>query len=206
MSSILKALRKVEDEKAALGDGNVDLAHDILKRSYETPRNISWLPYVALGLALLGTAAAGWWYFSPPPMVEIASPASVTPPVESQAVVPAPSDQVPPTASEKEAVAPIAETLTPAPAPGAADIPPSIEIPPVIDAVPPTKIESQQLPVLTVDEIVYHQDPASRLAVINDLPVMVGTDIEGARVEEILPDRVRFSYQGSRFEKLRPSE
>lgn len=33
MSSILKALRKLEEEKAALGEGRVDLARDILKRS-----------------------------------------------------------------------------------------------------------------------------------------------------------------------------
>jgi len=70
----------------------------------------------------------------------------------------------------------------------------SVEKTPVI-----TEIE---FPALVIEEIVFHQDPASRLVIINELPVMVGTDIEGARVEEILPDRVKFSYQGKRFEKL----
>jgi len=41
--------------------------------------------------------------------------------------------------------------------------------------------------------------------VINDLPVMEGTDIDGARVEEILVDRVRFSFQGVRFNKFLPA-
>jgi hypothetical protein len=62
--------------------------------------------------------------------------------------------------------------------------------------------EPIDIPDLRIDEIVYHQRPDSRLAVINDLPVMQGTDIDGAHVEEILSDRVRFSFKGVRFNKF----
>lgn len=48
MSSILKALRKLEEEKAALGEGGVDLARDILKRS--APKRDSKSPQAIKGL------------------------------------------------------------------------------------------------------------------------------------------------------------
>jgi general secretion pathway protein B len=68
----------------------------------------------------------------------------------------------------------------------------------------PVAVEAIDIPDLEVEEIVYHQLATSRLAVINDLPVMEGTDIDGARVEEILVDRVRFSFRGVRFDKFLP--
>ena len=45
---------------------------------------------------------------------------------------------------------------------------------------------------LKVAEIFYQEDPANRMAVVNDLPVMVGTPVEGALVQEIRPDHVIF--------------
>ncbi|MBE0599431.1 MAG: general secretion pathway protein GspB, partial [Desulfuromonadales bacterium] len=56
------------------------------------------------------------------------------------------------------------------------------------------------LPDLVVSGIVYLDDPEARLAVVNDLPVMLGTTIEGATVVEILSDRVRFRRDGRFFE------
>jgi general secretion pathway protein B len=55
-------------------------------------------------------------------------------------------------------------------------------------------------PPLAVTGIAFNSDPESRMAVVNGLPVMPGTIIEGVKVEEILPDRVRFSGGGSVFE------
>ena len=51
-----------------------------------------------------------------------------------------------------------------------------------------------------VSGIAYRTEREERLAVVNDLPVMEGTVVEGARVEEILADRVRFSSAGRSFE------
>ena len=56
MSTILKALQKAEDEKAALGEGCVDLAHDILKRNYDEPKFPQWSVYLlggTLGLFII---------------------------------------------------------------------------------------------------------------------------------------------------------
>jgi general secretion pathway protein B len=58
------------------------------------------------------------------------------------------------------------------------------------------------MPALKLTGIAFQEDRAARLAVINDLPVMEGTMIEGARVMEISEDRVRFNYSGRNFEVL----
>jgi hypothetical protein len=46
--------------------------------------------------------------------------------------------------------------------------------------------------ILQVTEIFYQDDSANSMAVVNDLPVMVGTQVESAVVSEIQPDRVIF--------------
>jgi hypothetical protein len=53
---------------------------------------------------------------------------------------------------------------------------------------------------LVVSGIAFQGDRAARIAVVNDLPVMEGSLVEGARVEEILSDRVKFSRDGKMFE------
>ncbi|MGK2905326.1 MAG: AMIN domain-containing protein [Desulfuromonadales bacterium] len=46
---------------------------------------------------------------------------------------------------------------------------------------------------LQVSEIFYQQDSASSMAVVNDLPVMVGSQVDSAVVTEIRPDSVVFA-------------
>jgi general secretion pathway protein B len=50
--------------------------------------------------------------------------------------------------------------------------------------------------------IAFQDGRESRLAVVNELPVMEGTMIAGARVVEISRDRVRFDVSGRSFEVL----
>ncbi|AJF06641.1 hypothetical protein [Geoalkalibacter subterraneus] len=59
-------------------------------------------------------------------------------------------------------------------------------------------------PELKVSEIHYQYDVENRLAVVNDLPVMEGTVIDGARVDRILKDRVRFIFNGQ-YKEIRVS-
>ena len=54
-------------------------------------------------------------------------------------------------------------------------------------------------PVLKVNGIAF-QDGADSVAVINGITVSKGSVIEGARVEEIQKDRVRFSRGGEKFD------
>lgn len=60
-------------------------------------------------------------------------------------------------------------------------------------------------PELRVSEIHYKPVAQERLAVVNDLPVLEGVDIDGARVDRIFKDRIRFVFNGRYHEvKLIP--
>ena len=60
-------------------------------------------------------------------------------------------------------------------------------------------------PELRVSEIHYKPVAQERLAVVNDLPVLEGVDIDGARVDRIFKDRIRFVFNGRYLEvKLIP--
>jgi len=55
-------------------------------------------------------------------------------------------------------------------------------------------------PSLKISGIVWHEEPSKRLAVINGMVTNEGSVIEGVKVLEIFPDRVRFSQEGLPFE------
>lgn len=57
-------------------------------------------------------------------------------------------------------------------------------------------------PVLKVSEIHWRKDVRERLAVVNDLPVMEGVVIDGAKVDRIFKDRIRFVVNGQYQEIL----
>jgi type II secretory pathway component PulC len=59
---------------------------------------------------------------------------------------------------------------------------------------------SSSPPRLKISGIVWHEDPAKRRAVINGTFTSEGSVIEGLKVVEILPTRVRFLHQGRPFE------
>jgi general secretion pathway protein B len=67
-------------------------------------------------------------------------------------------------------------------------------------AAPPPPASDGKLPALNVSGIAWQKDNASRLAVVNGASVTEGATIAGARVDEIFPDRVRFSYRNKSYE------
>jgi hypothetical protein len=67
-------------------------------------------------------------------------------------------------------------------------------------AAQPPKIPDGSLPRLKISGIVWHEQPAMRRAVINGSFASEGSQIEGVKVVEILPTRVRFSYKNQVFE------
>lgn len=56
------------------------------------------------------------------------------------------------------------------------------------------------LPALKISAIIWYEDPSSRFAMINDTMTHEGSLIETVKVEEIHPNRVRFSHKGRYFE------
>jgi general secretion pathway protein B len=55
-------------------------------------------------------------------------------------------------------------------------------------------------PSLRLSAIVWHEEPSKRIAMINGMISTEGSVVEGVKVEEIHPDRVRLSYGGRVFE------
>ena len=224
MSSILKALRKLETDKSALGEGSVDLGRDILKRSYRPAKEWNPLLIAAVGF-LLATAVGGglWWFdafnagkrettsLTAPSTIQDSATQLSSQPQEAQRRV-TKNTPVAQTASQftVRSSAPSAEVaLKPPPIVVKNPKPAAV----VANSVPQTSLSTEPerfektssplvLPDLQVAEIVFQEQADARLAVINDLPVMEGTVIDGAEVIEILPDRVRFNLQGVQFEKL----
>jgi len=65
---------------------------------------------------------------------------------------------------------------------------------------PAPKEPSTTPPPLKISGIVWHEEPSDRRAVINGTFTKEGSIIEGVKVVEIFPTRVRFSYNGRTFE------
>ena len=59
---------------------------------------------------------------------------------------------------------------------------------------------SSSPPTLKISGIVWHEEPSMRRAVINGSFITEGSMIEGVKVVEIFPTKVRFLYKGQSFE------
>jgi len=160
---------------------------------------------------------------SPPPPVSLSvvTPSAASPPV---ATPPAPSQPLTPATASPGPVQATREEINPVPA----KIEPPVESKPAPSS-PPEKETGQngimgrtnmtpgntEQPVhrspvtpsldpsaLRVSAIVWHEEPSKRIAVINGTITTEQSLIEGAKVVEISPNRVRLSYNGRAFEIL----
>ncbi|GAB4179604.1 MAG: hypothetical protein Tsb0017_18730 [Geothermobacteraceae bacterium] len=189
MSSILKALKKLEEDKVRSGEVRVDIAADILRgrtRKKESPAR-NWIIALALFFVITGAAAAWLWLNSPAvklvsePGGHLAPPATVEqtadPRLQQQKslpTTPSRSSEVP----TRQQAAAGNETVEP---------------PPV---APPAE---KPLPELQLSGIVFQADPASRMAIVNDLPVMTGGMVDGWLLERIDANQVHFVRDGVRI-------
>lgn len=216
MSSILKALKKLEDEKAAKLGQKVDITKDIFGSARQAAPDFR-RPLMIAGVTV-AAVVAGMAYFltakpkavpvppSPPAATVPAAPAEAPPTPPAQ-----PLSQPPQSVSVAPALSPARpagkgllspprppELLTDYPAITAAPrAVPSLQTAPAAPVHPPSAPQT----LVTVNGIAYNKDAADRLAVINGIPVGEGKTIGGGiRVEEIMPDRVRFSQGNKSFE------
>ena len=254
MSSILKALRKIEEEKRV----DKQAAPDLMSDQGIAPAKSKSLLFMLSGV-VLGAAIVGLLFLLAPresaPVVKtqpVSQPAEAVTAVpkfqeatkavpEQQAVKAVPGEQtIEPTASldaagrnlRSLAEAGRVEVVSLAPEPVKAAVidhnkplkpatkPPSNKTPldeTAVVAGSPAAVtqpaqqamavnakpgKTSELPdglSLLVSEIFYQEDSANRMAVVNDLPVMVGTTVDSAVVAEIFPDSVLFEIGGMTY-------
>ena len=214
MSSILKALQRLEQEKVAHQPGTLQVDREILTGERTRTRTPLLL---AGGLALFVCGSGLTYYFvtqSVAHRTPAAKPADVAQPLIQPAarVSPAPSTPVecpaPPSAPViKEAV--VKKVTAPLPAKPAAVAPQ-----PAVRAVakkaeqpisrPEKPSAKEKAPAtggqqLQVSGIAFREGMDDNMAVVNGAALSVGAVVEGARIEQIMKDRVLFSRNGSQF-------
>ena len=232
MSSILKALKKLEEEKTVRRDRPVDVARGILRVTPEARKSGWVLPVsvtgAAVAAALLTFVAVGGRTSPDGETVPVSSPqvtadsattrhrapepvlSSKSGPGEDKIVI----DVAPESAGKMKRVLPSAPVLAyprPSQRPPAAakkssssaevlaperadrELPVNVE-------VPPQPLSDRPLPMLKVSGIAWQKGSSDRFAVVNGMSVTEGTTVDGARVEEIFLDKVRFSFQKKIFD------
>lgn len=226
MSSILKALKKLEQEKAVRKPDSFKIDSEILRGSVDRRPVTTGASLAAMALFLCGVAVT---YLimrqdsapaprSQAPIIETrgeASSASTPLPValktttEPQTRLPeqkssATEEPLPvrrPVGKQQVSIQKPAETpLKPTPPPA-----PLSAVSTVPSTQPAPSLPAPVKPDLKVLGIAY-QEGTESAAVINGVTVTKGSVIEGVQVEEIKKDRVTFSQSGETFEIILKSD
>lgn len=214
MSFILKALKKVEEEKAARSHQPPDINNALFVNDTKPDKEAGRFRKSAI-IVFIFIAGSGITYvlinntsvFSHKTL-KTNLPTNTTP----LQAVPAQAPMIPTAGVDSSG------TQTPAPSENIAKI--EIKKAPVItekteDAIhePGTRLPADKVPNaranrfsanppqgLKVNGIAFQDDPAESVAVINGMLIKRGMSVDGARLEEIFPDKVRFSGKDGMFE------
>jgi len=179
MSTILKALKKLEERKASEGQRSGDIAWDILREEQRSAQlEIRWKLWFGGAAGLLSVLLLVLWSLYPR-----TEPGKSLNGVQPDAVVSGPLREATPEQPQR--------------------MPETMKRPRPVSAAQ-TEVRSELVAVpsdlhLSVTGIAFQADAEARMALVNDLPVMVGTVIEGVVVERIEERQVIFSRLGRRF-------
>jgi len=217
MSFILDALKKLEQEKAARRNGDINISHEIVRDAHLVRRRVRRsVPLsavlAAFGLVLLlGATGAFFWHKQDAGGGEkdLAMSSSQALPAAEKIV------EVSQSALPLEPSAPPNQTrLVKASAPALPPVEPQRQMQNKVRPVTESPLRSDFTDRsahsseedsssggagIKVSGIAWQDLPSARRAVINGDLVKEGAQVDGATVEEILPTRVRFSSGGRRF-------
>lgn len=225
MSSILKALKKLEDEKIARRPEQLKIDADILK-SDNSPR-FSTSAVIITSLLLLAVGSGATYMFmkgvnvKAPEIAGLKSPSVSS--VQSQIPASTASDMKTEQLPETVVVVPTSqqkplrtETLSPPQtsgktSPAVATAKPVVASKPIVTPKPagdatikeqatPSPPTVKVVPTLRVNGIAFEDGGAEGVAIVNGVQVASGGVIEGVKVEEIHKNRVKFSFNGEKFE------
>lgn len=221
MSSILKALKKLEREKSGRLPDPLNIDIDILEPS-DTSKKTSPVVLILLFLMVFGAGVTAAFFFlkgarAPQPArtpVPIVAPKNLPPPspqpvistvtLPAEIVIapahPAPSGRASRKRQQKKAAAaPLSGAVQKKVAGG------GVSGRRKTAHVTPRQIKTESpagstVPALKVDGIAFQNSSVDSMAIVNGIPVSGGSKIEGAIVEEVRKDRVLFQYNGKKFE------
>lgn len=214
MSSILKALKKLEDDKATRHPGELRIDAEILRTDSHSRFSSSGLLVISLFLVALGSGAT-YMYMKGNIIPEQASQNLRTLPLPLQNTSPVsrPSEIIPEQLPPEIVIAPAQQHLIPrgehqkknssqraetsVVVPKRAAVPLTATPPPL-----PAASSVKQVPALRVNGIAFQEGSSGSVAMINGEPLSNGSVVGGAKVEEIFKNKVKFSFNGDTFEIL----
>ena len=223
MSSILKALKKLEDDKATRRSDELRIDAEILRPDIH-PKFTSTGVILTYLLLLAGGSGATYMYMkhgkapepgiskSPvisrqsQPTVSDASNIKTEQPPAAVVIVPANQNKT----KKKETPEPHQPPMSIRTAPEAVITKPvrllvapkPVDVTKAPQAKPPrpSATDFKSMPAIRVNGIAFQDRSADSMAIINGVPVTNGSVIDGVKIEEINKNKVIFSYNGERFE------
>lgn len=219
MSSILKALKKLEQEKSGRFPDSLKIDSDILRTADSSRRFSPLILSLLLMLVFGGGAAVAVFFMKEKTAPQETTAVSPVQTVERVISLPPPARTVPETLPAEIVVAPARRDT-------AGDLPrkrpksPAVTGKAVNNSVNTTirtavaeraakPAESNgtaflpappAVPALRVTGIAFQNSPADSMAIVNGMPVSSGSVIEGITVVEVRKDRVLFQRNGDKFE------
>ncbi|MHB8058210.1 MAG: general secretion pathway protein GspB [Desulfuromonadaceae bacterium] len=219
MSSILKALKKLEHEKTGRFPESLNINKDIL-RTAESTRGFSPFTLLLFSLLIFGGGATATFLFLHssrlPQSATMAQQIISTEddqPQDSKGLVT--SDTLPaeivvvPATSNSTGRRRLPQYKTTAPGNDVANKTPTV-VEPVrsVESKAAVAIKSEHaagtrtVPSLRVNGIAFQNNGAESVVIVNGMTVAKGATIEGATVDDVRNDRVIFRYNGELFEIL----
>jgi general secretion pathway protein B len=222
MSSILKALKRLEQEKATRKPEYIRIDAEILKSG--SSRKLSSAALVIAACAVFASGGIAAYLFlkreaPPASAIKPQAPLPTTAGTAGSAVTAAPpaSESVssanrnaPPTTtlnprserpvSSSQPVIPRQQSRVEKAAEAGPSIPSTTQVSEQKSAAVAPVVPPAKQTLLKLDGIAFQDGGSDNLAVINGTTVSKGSVVEGARVEEIQKDRVKFSRGGEKFE------
>jgi general secretion pathway protein B len=214
MSLILDALKKLDREKSSRRDGTANIAVEILRADPPSRAKRMLRYFAAVSITAAATACityaviAGFGIMS-----KSSAPATVSPPPAQQSAKALPPSETVSNSADEISRAPakiqdstesIKSAIRPPGKKAGRDL-----FTKESDVVPETtkksaaatpRASAAPLPSLKLSGIIWQEEPGERRAMINGRTATEGSMIEGVKVVEIHPTRVRFSHNGKSFE------
>jgi len=232
MSSILKALKRLEQQKMVRKDADHDIAWVVRGDDYRPEKKRLWPMLVSLvAVAFLAVLSTYWFMggFHGAPRDSLSRPGEEARSLSGISPVtvlapPQPSrPDTPPVSTHDSATVPPVVVNGPAEKAlrrSTAELPlkrdresgegqaiaPSrfpqsqAALPPRPESVPASQTAKPSLPTLKVTGIAGEKDSPVHLAIVNGTSVVEGSMVNGVKVEKILPDRVRFTFENRSFD------